>query len=453
VRCHVNVRDKTQEMMENMADSEPSIWRHKERETVYQNADFVHGIRNHENGIIIDPEMVIQETDDELVPASKNFFNEETWKKWKLKSGLVVVDLLAASAREIGHPFRPEVWGIVRCGYRIAKPKWCSSEDYLEIQKFTRRATIDCPEIISKLLKLKSLESLEHSIEDIHLLNNIDKRIGGDGKKLILEELKITCVIYHEVFPEYSIMQQQCISESDYGGYVIHPSLKSMLFGLEKNLHYHIGEIILSSVKACRERRKLVTSFEQKADGVFSVRLKKSFVEVGHLEMSGGYGDKDLPRSTWDGCCKLPIGNAYMLEEIGERFRGASCETFSKMSVFSLHTYDNRIELWRMHVPSRGVLQYERTHKTIVPTCFEEERKKFFDFVVVLWDLRCWLLEVVEVIHRLQDEHNGSDMKVTNLSGTLPPHPFTPQKDKHKKGITAAYAHSDPGSSPIRYEI
>lgn len=69
------------------------------------------------------------------------------------------------------------------------------------------------------------------------------------------------------------------------------------------------------------------------------MRLKKSIIEVGHLEMSGGYAHKDLPRSTWDGCCKLPIGNSYMLEEIGERFREASTETFSKLSVFSIHTY------------------------------------------------------------------------------------------------------------------
>ncbi|CAG8697756.1 1269_t:CDS:2, partial [Ambispora gerdemannii] len=144
---------------------------------------------------------------------------------------------------------------------------------------------------------------------------------------------------HQDVFPEYSVLQQSDVSESDYGGYVIHPSLKSMLFSLEKSLHYHIGEIILSSVKSCRERRKCITSFEQKADGVFLVRLKKSTVEVGHLEMSGGYGHKYLPRSTWDGFCKLPIGNAYMLEEVGERFRGASCETFSRISAFSLHTY------------------------------------------------------------------------------------------------------------------
>ncbi|CAJ0830608.1 6966_t:CDS:2, partial [Entrophospora sp. SA101] len=162
-------------------------------------------------------------------------------------------------------------------------------------------------------------------------------------------------------------MQQSNISESDYGGYVIHLSLKITYEFANLDTLYLRGEIILSSVKACRERRKCVTSFEQKADGVFSVRLKKSSIEVGHLEISGGYGDKDLPRSTWDGCCKLPIGNAYMLEEIGERFRGAS----------------------------------------------------------------------------LQDEHSDSDMKVSNLSGVLPPHPLH-HKKINKKGITAAYADSDP---------
>ncbi len=72
----------------------------------------------------------------------------------------------------------------------------------------------------------------------------------------------------------------------------------------------------MSSVKSCRSRRKCISSYEQKSDGVFTVKLKKSLIEVGHLEMSGGYGHKDIPHSTWDGCCKLPVGNSYMLEEI-----------------------------------------------------------------------------------------------------------------------------------------
>ncbi|CAG8623391.1 9525_t:CDS:10, partial [Diversispora eburnea] len=342
------------------------------------------GLGNYEEGTEIDLDLSFQETDEDLtIPSSERLFNENIWRQWRLGSGKVVTDLLAKFANKTGHPLRPEVWGIVRCGFRIAKPEWCDADEYSEIQKYVRRATISsCPESISKLLKLKSLEFLKREMEKIQVLINTNE-IDNENND--------------------SVVQQPNMLESDYGGYIIHPSLKCMLSGLEK-------------FKSCRERRRCTTLFEQKADGVFVIRLKKSSVEVGHLEMSGGHGHKDFSRSTWDGCCKLPIGNAYMLEEIGEKFR------------------ENRIELWRMYVPSCGVLQYERTHRATVPICFEEERKCIFNFVVVLWDLRCWLLEVFELIYKLLEEHNDSDVNESNLhSGILPPHPFTPQKDKHKK--------------------
>ncbi|CAG8759661.1 20604_t:CDS:2, partial [Racocetra persica] len=403
------------------------------------------GLWNYEEGTEVDPNLSFQETDEYLtISMSERPFNEDTWNQWRLSSGNIITDLLAKHANKNGYPLRPEVWGIVRCGFKIAKPEWCSTDEYAEIQRFTRRATIySCPQ--------KLLESLGKNIEKVRLLNNFNEIIKEDNRKLILEELNTTDIMFlqdpfekifikilsifrRDIFPDDSVIQQPNVSESDYGGYMIHPVLKCTLFGLEKFLHYHIGEVTLSSVKSCRERRRCITMFEQKADGVFLVRLKRSFIEVGHLEISGGYEYKDFSRSTWDACCKLPIGNAYMLEEIGERFRGASCETFSKTSVFSLHAYENRIELWRMYVPSRGVLQYERTHRAFVPICFEEERKYIFDFVVVLWDLRCWLLEVSELIYKLLEEHNDSDVNMSNLSsGILPPHPFNPQKINIKK--------------------
>jgi hypothetical protein len=53
------------------------------------------------------------------------------------------------------------------------------------------------------------------------------------------------------------------------------------------------------------------------------------------------------------------------------------------------------------------------------------------------------------MIEKLQDEDNDC---VSSLSGSLPPHPFIPDKSKHKKGIGAAKASSEPGSSPVRDE-
>ncbi|CAG8724964.1 13336_t:CDS:2, partial [Dentiscutata heterogama] len=173
--------------------------------------------------------------------------------------------------------------------------------------------------------------------------------------------------------------------------------------------------------KSCRSRRKCTSSYEQKSDGVFTVKLKKSLIEIGHLEMSGGYGYKDIPRSTWDGCCKLPIGNSYMLEEIGEQFRGGSPETFSKL-------------------------------RSIVPICYEEHRKHIFDFIILLWDLKsldtqCGLLETSNTIFQLRDEHNDNLFESSKLSGSLPANPFTPNKDR---GIKDANENSDLDHSPIR---
>ncbi|CAI2175007.1 8770_t:CDS:2, partial [Funneliformis geosporum] len=117
-----------------------------------ESANFDYGLRNYEEGIIVDSELALQETDEESVPTSERLFNEDTWKKWTLKSSSVVADLLDKFARKKGHPLRPEAWRIVRCGFKIAKPKWCSNEDYSEIQRYTRRATISSrTETISRL--------------------------------------------------------------------------------------------------------------------------------------------------------------------------------------------------------------------------------------------------------------------------------------------------------------
>ncbi|CAI2171278.1 6383_t:CDS:2 [Funneliformis geosporum] len=417
-----------------------------------QHSIFYGGLPNYEEGIKIDPELVLKETNETMIPYFERSFNYDSWNCWTLKSGSVVTDLLEKASNVKGHPLRPEVWRIIRCGFKIAKPKWLSNEEYTEIQSFTKRPSITSPpKDIIELLKIKSLKSLGLEIKkfkrdklNAHLLEDITSQNSGE-EDLILKNIKITCLIlnpedpftaffakvlslFHKyVFIEDSVMQQLDVSEADYGGYLIHPCLKKILVGLEDRLYYHMGEVILSSVKSCRSRRKCTSSYEQKSDGVFTVKLRKSLMEVGHLEMSGGYGHKDIPRSTWDGCCKLPIGNSYMLEEI-----------------------EDRIELWQMYIPSCGVLQYERSHKSIVPICYEEHRKHIFDFVVLLWDLKCGLLETSNTIFQLRDEHNDNLFESSKLSGSLPAYPFTPNKDRHKIGIKDANEDSDLDNSPIR---
>ncbi|CAB4438517.1 unnamed protein product [Rhizophagus irregularis] len=187
----------------------------------FQSMNFDYRLRNYEEEIIIDSKLSLQETDEESMPASEHLFNEDIWKKWTLKSDAVMADLLDKFACKKGYPLR-----IVQCGYKIVKLKWCSSEDYSEIQRYTKRAIIyNRTKAISRLQR-QSLESLGQSIEEIRLLNNIHETVKDENvRKLLLKRLKITCVmfplqdaftsfyinilfIFHQkVFPEFSVMQ------------------------------------------------------------------------------------------------------------------------------------------------------------------------------------------------------------------------------------------------------
>jgi len=253
------------------------------------------------------------------------------------------------------------------------------------------------------------------------------------------------------IFPTSSVMQQANVSEASYAAYIIHPCLIDLVSGIEDYVNYKPGEIIIESIGSCNRRRKSGSAFEQRADGIMFACLPRMQIEIGHLEMSGGYDHKELPRSTWDGCCKGPVGCAYMLEEIGENFRGSTLRSYAETKVFFLHTYEDRAELWQMHCRARGVLQLERTHKAIVPVSFAGQRKHLFDFVL-LWDFRSGLLETARRVRLLQEEDNDNLTGISDLSGALPPHPLVPNKEKHKKAVTDVLPNSDGLSSPLRWD-
>ncbi|RIB12285.1 hypothetical protein C2G38_2201078 [Gigaspora rosea] len=303
---------------------------------------------------------------------------------------------------------RPEVWSIVRCGLKVAKPKWCKEDEYVEIQETTKRhSVVNPPEFITSLLKNKSLVDLGKELNKIKIKELIKLNDDLEEIKQLSPVLappdaltsffvKILSWFHQFVFPQQSIMQQIGASEASYSAYIIHPCLIELLTGLEGLLFYEPGEVILSSIKSCCERRKNVW----------------------------GYGHHEIPRSTWDGCCKGPLGNLYMLEEIGERYRKASPKSFANTRVFFVHTHDNKIELWQMHNRARGILLWERTNKA-----------------------KEGLLNTANMIKQLQDEDNDG---VSKLSGRLPPHPGKPDKELHKKGINNVEVKSDISSSPIR---
>lgn len=86
-----------------------------------------------------------------------------------------------------------------------------------------------------------------------------------------------------------------------------------------------------------KERRWLANPYEQKADGAFFICIKKSLIEIGLIEISGGYNAVDKPRSTCDHL-KGAIGNLYMLGELAHHYKKLQMKPF-KGPGFFLHAY------------------------------------------------------------------------------------------------------------------
>ncbi|CAJ0631731.1 7566_t:CDS:2 [Entrophospora sp. SA101] len=248
-------------------------------------------------------------------------------------------------------------WGVIRCGLNISRPKWCAEADYNEIQQICKKKA----PYISPSRTLKEIVKLDHK-------NKLD------NNKLVN----------------------------------INQELEDPLTTFSIRILKYLGEIALSSIESYRKRKK-ESDYEQKSDGVFLMCLKNHYIEIGHVEISGGYGCIDKPRSTWD------------------------------------HLKDNHLELWRMSNPASGVLIFERTHKVVVPIDWDNQQIYFFNFIKLLWDLKLCLLDTIESIKKLHEENlaNMFEENYRPLHGRLPMHSLTPCKEQHRAGINAICVESE----------
>ncbi|CAJ0768044.1 940_t:CDS:2, partial [Entrophospora sp. SA101] len=321
---------------------------------------------------------------------------------WKLQSGITIKRLLKEATNLSGHVMRLENWGVIRCGLNISRPKWCAEADYNEIQQICKKKA----PYISPSRTLKEIVKLDHKNKlDNNKLVNINQELKDP---LTTFSIRILKYLFEFVYPNNTIIQRGNISESSYKLYVINICLMKLLSGLQDDLIYKPGEIALSSIESYRKRKK-ESDYEQKSDGVFLMCLKNHYIEIGHVEISGGYGCIDKPRSTWD------------------------------------HLKDNHLELWRMSNPASGVLIFERTHKVVVPIDWDNQQIYFFNFIKLLWDLKLCLLDTIESIKKLHEENlaNMFEENYRPLHGRLPMHSLTPCKEQHRAGINAICVESE----------
>ncbi|CAJ0768895.1 20046_t:CDS:2, partial [Entrophospora sp. SA101] len=334
-----------------------------------------------------------------------------SWDKWIWPSGISGKEALHKASSEAEHSLMPEKFNTIRCGGGIACPKWISEDDYKMIQSiwtpFVSCLDEEAQEFLTKIILNESGEQLMRIFLLVHCSNEL-------------------------VFPPNSVMSGGDASEASYGGFIIHPTLMWLLEGLESHVKYLPGEIALDCIDSCRLRYKQ-SDVSQLCDGVFKV----DNLELAHLEMSGGHGLIDKPRSTWDHV-KGFVGCLYMLDELANKFTNGNPVLFCSIKVFFLHTLEDRMELWSMMMVSAEVFLFERIKKVTVPVLFDD-RDKLCDYLDLLWTFKIKLEETTEIIKKLRSDHisnrfNPSSMDLTDL---IPIQPHIPQKDKDKKDVEA----------------
>ncbi|CAJ0750847.1 2864_t:CDS:2 [Entrophospora sp. SA101] len=304
-------------------------------------------------------DLVVEETDNgnsELDEQIINSFSIDSWKEWKLKSGNRVIDILKNASNLNGHKLR-------------------------QIQLTCKPRISIAPTIIMKnLLKLGSLDTMNKELETL--------RQRGPEASLQDPMNKFFCAILSDfTFFPFSINNK-----------FVYPNNALIQRGIDSE-----SEAILSSVEMSRRRRKATNHYEQKADGVFLMCLNNCLLEVGHLEISGGYGHQEPPRSTWDHV-KGAVGAAYMLTELSQRYKKGNRSTFSKVQTHFVHVF----EIWQLFNPAHGVLLFERTYKA-----------------------QTKILETTKSILELHEEHNYNIFKENSPLYRRLPRTVTPCKDIH----------------------
>ncbi|CAJ0851251.1 9239_t:CDS:2, partial [Entrophospora sp. SA101] len=309
-----------------------------------------------------------------------------SWDKWIWPSGI--------SGKEALHKANAEE--------ELQCPKWISEDDYKMIQSiwtpFVSCLDEEAQEFLTKIILNESGEQLMRIFLLVHCSNEL-------------------------VFPPNSVMSGGDASEASYGGFIIHPTLMWLLEGLESHFKYVPGEIALDCIDSCRSRYKQ-SDVSQLCDGVFKV----DNLELAHLEMSGGHGLIDKPRSTWDHV-KGFVGCLYMLDELANKFTNGNPVLFCSIK--------DRMELWSMMMVSAEVFLFERIKKVTVPVLFDD-RDKLCDYLDLLWTFKIKLEETTKIINKLRSDHISNRFNPSkNLTDLIPIQPHIPQKDKDRKGVGA----------------
>ncbi|CAG8496648.1 15589_t:CDS:2, partial [Funneliformis mosseae] len=242
------------------------------------------------------------------------------------------------------HKSHPSCLGIIRIGSKIRKPEWIEQKDWNYLQTSIEypnyKLTSNVENLVKELLETNSLMEYKQCVCKAKFKNEIDK------------EMEFVTDVFlwftKNVFNPASAFRSKNKNEALLGSLMIHPMLQYLINATDRVI-YVPGEIYL---KASANQRLLRRNLKPDDDKPLGMKIDGSFhspgeegLEIGMVELSGGYLTSDLPRYLKDHV-KGYWGCRDLLNDIVRKYNRGDYKIFRRLRSWFFHIHGLEVQIW-----------------------------------------------------------------------------------------------------------
>ncbi|KAF0488693.1 hypothetical protein F8M41_022198 [Gigaspora margarita] len=403
------------------------------------------------------------EAESDSESAIQKYPNVDSPKdNWLLPSGGSIRSIIYGQKNL--HKLHPSRFGIIRIGAKVRMPEWIEDKDWnylnssVEFPHF--KLSSNTEKLLNLLLKTDSLTEYKKAIRETKYKNDLDAEMEF-----------VTDVLWwfaNNIFNTASAFHGKHKNEALLGSSMIHPILQYLMNATTNRITYIPGEIYLKANANQRSFRSNLKSEDDKplglkVDGIFYTPGNKG-LEIGIVELSGGYLNTDMPRYIKDHV-KGYWGCRDILNDIVKKYNRGDYKILRNLRTWFFHIHGLEVQVWGMDLPVSKVYRMFLIGTFNLPINWDEHYE-LVHALRILWNLGRGLDNSFKSLEELKKSHrrntalhsrssvlkdyisNVNESSPLNPTGkrarTIDHHPLTPNDHSDNND-------DDSPSSPLGY--
>ncbi|CAB4443696.1 unnamed protein product [Rhizophagus irregularis] len=304
-------------------------------------------------------------------------------------------------------PSHPSCLGIIRIGSKIRKPEWIEQKDWNYLQTSIEypnyKLTSNVENLVKELLETNSLMEYKQCVCKAKFKNEIDK------------EMEFVTDVFlwftKNVFNPASAFHSKNKNEALLGSLMIHPMLQYLTNTTDRVI-YVPGEIYL---KASANQRLLRRNLKPDDDKPLGMKVDGSFhspgeesLEIGMVELSGGYLTSDLPRYLKDHV-KGYWGCRDLLNDIVRKYNRGDYKIFRRLRSWFFHIHGLEVQIWGMDLPVSKSYRMFLIGVFRLPISWEDHHE-LVNALRILRNLGRGLDDTLKILEELKKSHRRNSV-------------------------------------------